>query len=180
MAERTDSTAGDGDPAPGVERAKAILAELAEAACSAALSAVTQQKQRGARQVGGIAEAVRAAARSLDRSDSPLAAGYAEQAADRIEEFSRSLGEYSWQDIVGEVETVARRRPALFVAAAVAAGFLTGRLLSLPAPRTRTQRARHNGMLRPEDAVAAAVSSAAGNGAATGWIGDNAKPRETL
>ena len=91
MAEQTDSTIGAGDSRPGRQRAKAILAELVDAAKSAALSGVNQHKERHARQVGAVAEAARVAARSLERSQSPMAARYADRAADQIDEFSHSL-----------------------------------------------------------------------------------------
>lgn len=177
MAEGTDSTSGAGDSRPGLERAKGILAELADAASSAALSAVNQQRERGVQQVGGVAEAARAAARSLDHSQSPMAARYADRAAEQIEEFARSLGECSWVDLLGDVESVARRRPTLFVLGAVAAGFLAGRFLSVATPREKARRATARGS--PDEAVAAAVSSAAGNGALAGRIDEGAKPRET-
>jgi hypothetical protein len=178
MAERTDSTMGDGDAQPGLERAKAILAELADAARSAAVSAANQQKERGAQQIGDIAEAVRAAARSLDRSQSPTAARYADRAAARIEELSRLLRERGWSEMAGDLEGVARRRPAWFAAGALAAGFLAGRLLSVPPSHDKARRASSVDALPPDETVKTAISSAAGNGALAGGIDHGSKPRE--
>jgi hypothetical protein len=177
MAERTDSTIGASDLRPGRQRAKAILTELADAAMSAALSAVYQHKDYHAQQVGAVAEAARAAARSLERSQSPVASRYADRTADQIDEFARSLGR-EWGEIIGDVEVIARRHPALFVVGAVAAGFLAGRFLSVAPPPAKTERATAVGGLSPDEAIAAAVSSATGNGALAGRIDGGAKPRE--
>ncbi len=178
MAERTDSTIGAGEARPSSHRAKAILAELADAAMSAALSAVNQHKGRHAQQVGALAEAARAAARSLERSQSPMAARYADRTADQIDEFSRSLRESSWVDLLGDVEAIARRRPGLFVVGVVAAGFLAGRFLSVAAPPEKARRATAVGPPSPDEAIAATVSSAAGSGGLAGRIDEGSKPRE--
>jgi hypothetical protein len=176
MAERTDSTAGFGDAQPGLERAKAIVAEFACATQSAILSLANEQKQRAAQQVGGAAEAVRAAARSLERSQSPTIARYADRAAEQIDELSRSLRARRWGEIIGDVEGVARQRPALFVIAAVAAGFLAGRFLAIP---THCDKAPlPEGALTPTEAVTAAVSSASGNGGLASWTDEGREPRE--
>ena len=85
MAEPTDSRSNIEYAQPSIERAKMILTELACAAQSAALTAVDEQKARTAAQIGGIADAMRAAARSLERTQSPVAARLRRQcgAADR-------------------------------------------------------------------------------------------------
>jgi hypothetical protein len=178
MAERTDSTIGTGDSRPSRQRAKAILAELADAAMSAALSAVSQHKEHHAQQVGALAEAARAAARSLERSQSPMVARYADRTADQIDEFSRSLRESSWIDLLGDVEQSAHRHPALFVVGAVAAGFLAGRFLSVAPPKEKARPAPAMGAVSADEAIAAAVSSAAGNGGLAARIDKGSKPRE--
>ena len=178
MAERTDSTIGAGDSRPSRQRAKAILAELVDAALSAALSAVSQHKERHAHQVGAVAEAARAAARSLECSQSPMAARYADRTADQIDEFSRSLRESSWIDLLGDVEKSAHRHPALFVVGAVAAGFLAGRFLWVVAPPEKARGATAVDAPSPDEAIAASVSSAAGNGGLAARIDKGLKPRE--
>ena len=184
MAEPTDSTAWGSDPQPGFDRAKAIVNEFVDAACAAAVAAAAQQKERAARQLATIGAAVRAGADSLERRQSPVAARYAGQAADRFAEMSQSLDERSWGAVIGEVEGVARRRPALFVAAAVAIGFLAGRFLALPAPEPGARRTRRDDESRPGEAVAAAISSAAGHdvpsGGSAGTIDRGSGPRQTL
>lgn len=161
MAESIGSTNGV-DAQPNIERAKMILTELTSAAQSAAISVVDEQKSRAASQVGGVAAAVRAAARSLERSQSPAAADYVDTAARQIETFADMLRERRWAEIAAELEEMARHRPALFVAGAVAVGFFVGRFLSA-ASRGR-EPSRQNPARATEGTVAAAVSSASGNG----------------
>ncbi len=168
MAEPTDSAVNVGDAQPGMERARMILTELTDAAQSAALSLVDEQKARAAAQVGGVAAAVRAAARSLEGSQSSVAAGYAHCAAREIEAFAATIRERHWAELAADVENVARRQPALFVAGAVAVGFLVGRFLS--AASSRPDPSASSAARAAEGAVAAAVSSASGNGELADWL----------
>lgn len=167
MAEPTQSTTGIDDAQPSTERAKMILTELANAAQSAAMSVVDEQKARTAAQIGGVAGALRASAGAFDRSQNPLAAHYAETAAAQVEAFAVSIRNRPWAELVADLEQTARRRPAAFVAGAVALGFILGRFLSAasrqepPAPAFAARAA--------EGTVAAAVASGTGNGELIGW-----------
>ena len=109
---------------------------------------------------------MRCAAQSLDRSENPAIARYADQAADRIEDFSGLIRERRWSEIVADTEDLARRQPTLFVLGAAAVGFLAGRLLAVPTDRRRSQEdipqtldlAPHRG---ETDEITAAVSKLA-------------------
>jgi hypothetical protein len=113
------------------EGARSVLVEFLEAVRSAAYSILDEQKARAAKEVGDIAEAVRASARSLEQSDNPAIARYIERAAERIEHFSGVMRERSWNDILADTEELAQRRPTLFVLGAIGAGFAAGWLASL-------------------------------------------------
>ena len=121
----------------GIDRAKTILAEFVDATKSAAEMMLDDRKQRAAERIGVIAEAMRCAAQSFERSDSRAVARYAMQAADRFEALALRMRNQHWNEIVDDVEDLARRRPTLFVLGATVAGFLAGRLLSLSADRPR-------------------------------------------
>ncbi len=175
MAEPTNSTPSVDDPRPSVERVKMILTELADAAQAAALSVVDQQRARVAAQIGGVAEAVHAAARSLERSRSP-AAEYADCGARQIEAVADAIRARHWAGLVADVEDVARRQPTLFVAGAVALGFLAGRFWAA-LRRTEPLASPVTVAKDQENTVAAAVSSASGNGRLVGWP-PPAEPRE--
>ncbi|HEY3911984.1 MAG TPA: hypothetical protein VGM07_19150 [Stellaceae bacterium] len=174
MAEWTDSTQGFGNTQPGLDRAKDIVVEFACATQSAALSAANERKQRVAEQVGGIAEAIRSAARSLDRSQTPTAARYADRAAEQIEDLAHALRERRWGELIGDLEMIARRQPALFVTGAVAVGFLIGRFLSV-SNRPADGMPMSEGGPAP---VTAAISSGSGNDRLGGWTDEGTEPRE--
>jgi flagellar biosynthesis regulator FlaF len=176
MAEPTESTPDIDDAQPNIERAKMILTELANAAQSAALSVVDEQKARTTVQISGLAEALRAAAQAFDRSRSPIAAHYADTAARRVETLAASIRNRPWTELVDDLEQTARRRPAAFVAGAVALGFILGRFLSAASRRKTPSPAA--AARAAEGIVAAAVASGPGNGELTGWPGSAAGERE--
>ena len=186
MADKVEEVARSGEAAAyrdrreqSFERAKTILSELLDAARSAAETILEDQKQRTAERVSGMAEAVRCAAQSLDRSENRAIARYADHAADRIGDFSGLIRERQWSEIVADTEDLARRQPTLFALGGAAIGFFAGRLLAVPADRRRSKKdlpqtldlAPHRG---ETDEITAAVSKLAtqptgGAGKAAGY-----------
>jgi hypothetical protein len=79
--------------------------------------------------IGEFAGALRNAARQIDDGRSPTTARFARQAADSLERISGNLRGRDLDSVVREVEGFARAQPALFLGAAVAAGFLAIRFL---------------------------------------------------
>jgi ElaB/YqjD/DUF883 family membrane-anchored ribosome-binding protein len=106
--------------------------DLVEQVRDAAESLLYEQKDRMAEAVHSFAEALHRAADELGREDKATAARYAEQAAEQIDRFSTTMRNQRLQDLVAAGEDFARRQPALFIAGAVAAGVLVGRLLARP------------------------------------------------
>lgn len=151
----------------GIEHVKAIAAELLEAGRSAVQSVLDEEKEGAARQIGSVAAAVRAAAQSLDHANLPTLAHTTDCAAGAIESFGQALSGRRWGELADDVEILARRQPALFLAAAAAIGLLAGRLLRASSRRTaaaeRRRRTQARAVARENEAVAAAVSSAPGN-----------------
>jgi hypothetical protein len=160
MAEPTDSTPNFGDAQPGIERIKMIVNEITSAAQTAAMSLVDEQKSRAADRVGAVADALHAAARTFERSHSPIAAEYADSAARQIEGLVESIRRRHWTEIAADLEELARHRPARFIAGAVLCGFIAGRLL---ASSHRGERSDQNSLPPAESAVTAAVASASGS-----------------
>jgi ElaB/YqjD/DUF883 family membrane-anchored ribosome-binding protein len=169
-AERVHSTANTGRGA-----ARDVVSEFVDAARSAAESLLEEQRQQTAERASSIAEALRSAAKSLDHSQNRAIARYADQAADQIEHVSRAMRERPWNEIVADTEEFARRQPTLFVLAAVATGFLAGRLLwtpsgGLPQESDPTRQGTNLGQSPSETvAVTAAVSSGSGSGEKAGY-----------
>ncbi len=135
MANGDDSIADESKRPHGLERAAAILAELAEAFGLAVVASVEEQRIEAAERTKAVAAALRCAARSLDELDSPSLADGADRAADRIDDAARFVRERDWREIAAESAAFARRRPGLFGLAALSLGFLAGRLLLVPEDR---------------------------------------------
>jgi hypothetical protein len=163
MADEIDEAAARAeDRGEGIDRAKAILTEFVEATRSAIEAMLDDRKHRAAQQVGGFAEAVRCAAQCFERSDSRAIAGYADRAANQLDQLSHLIRERHWSEIVADAEDLARHRPTLFIIGATAIGFLAGRLLSVPTDRPRPDKTGTGPDLSPHrgetDEITAAVS----------------------
>lgn len=118
-AEAAIGTAQDG--------ARQIGASVREAA----LGLVTEQKTRLADTVHGFAEVLRRTAESQGEN-TPVVAQAADQAATQLERLSDTLRQRELGDLFSEIEGLGRRQPALFLAGAVAAGFVVTRIFSAP------------------------------------------------
>jgi hypothetical protein len=91
-----------------------------------AREAAEQQKEAGADQIGGVAEAMEAAAGELEQQ-MPMVAEYIEDVAGQLGSMASALRERSIDDMLGSAAGFARRQPGLFFAGAVAAGFALSR-----------------------------------------------------
>jgi ElaB/YqjD/DUF883 family membrane-anchored ribosome-binding protein len=111
------------------------VGRLGEQMREAASSLIDEQKERMAVAVHGIADMLRRTADTLERENNATAAHYADQAAAQIDRISDTVRNRELSDMVAGTEDFARRQPALFIAGAVAAGFVIGRLLARPARR---------------------------------------------
>src|SRR5690349_15351245 len=111
------------------------VAQLGEQMRDAAESLVVEQKERMAAAVQGVADMLRRTADTLERENNATAAHYAGRVAAQIDRFSTAVREREIGEMVASTEDFARRQPALFIAGAVAAGFVIGRLLARPTRR---------------------------------------------
>lgn len=98
-------------------------------------SLLEQQTGRAADQLGGVANALHKAAEQLNQENGGVVADYAEQAAGRVERVADMLRDANVDDIVGEVESFARRQPEVFIGAAFAVGFLAARFIKSSSDR---------------------------------------------
>jgi ElaB/YqjD/DUF883 family membrane-anchored ribosome-binding protein len=108
--------------------AKKSASSLASAATDRAKDAVQERISGGAELLGHLASSVRAAARELE-PNAPQLAGFANEAAGRIDDFSQDIREKSVEELFETTSEYARRQPAMLFAAAAACGFLLFRLV---------------------------------------------------
>ena len=115
-------------PPRGTASLREQLHRLAEAL-------VVEQQERVAAAAGAVAHGLRHAAGRLEPEHQQLVGRYAEDAAAQIERFSETVRRQRLSEVLAQAEGFARRRPGLFLAGAVAGGFVLGRVLSAPASR---------------------------------------------
>lgn len=131
----------------------------------AAQSVLDEQKTRIADAVHGLADAFRRAANTLEQDRNPTVARYADQAASQIDRFSNTVRARDIAGLLADTEDFARRQPSLFIAGAVATGFVIGRLIARPGDggdgsaargyaMTGGEHAYHAGEPQPGDPVA--------------------------
>jgi hypothetical protein len=112
--------------ASATARAQESASKAADTMKDRARDIAEQQKAAGADQLGGVADAMKAAAGDL-RDKIPLASEYIDEVAGRLGRVASDLRERSVDDMVGNVADFARKQPAFFFAGAVAAGFALSR-----------------------------------------------------
>ena len=146
MTDKIDEATGEaGMPARAGEtegsrdRVKTIFGDLVEATRWAAEQMLNEQKRQTAKRIAGIAEAVRSAGHSLERSEGASVAVYAHRAADQIDQLVQPIRDREWGELLADTEDFAKQRPVLFLLGATAVGFLAARLLWVPSERQRRE-----------------------------------------
>jgi len=139
MAERVRDD--DGAPRGAVPLGEQ-LRRLAEAL-------VQEQQERVAAAVGVVAHGLRHAVAGLAPGERGLVGLYAEEAAAEIERLSETLRRQRLSAMMAQAEDFARRRPALFLAGAVAGGLVLGRVLADSAAESHRQSAPSTGVRAP-------------------------------
>jgi ElaB/YqjD/DUF883 family membrane-anchored ribosome-binding protein len=152
-----------------------VVTELVDAAQAAAEAVLDQQKGQIADSVSGMAEALRAGADRLQQSQGGVMPRYLEQTGSRVENFSRSMRNKSWRELVADTEEFARRQPTVFLLSTVGIGFVIGRLLSASGSNRADHWPREWG--KSGSAVTAAVSSGSGTPAGD-FTGNASRPAE--
>lgn len=103
--------------------------ELASRGSEQVKSQLANQKHQAAQRMMPIQTALRETAQQLRKQDQVSMGLYADRAAGQVERFSGYLRETDVDQMVGEAQGIARRRPALFLGSAVTLGFLAARFL---------------------------------------------------
>jgi len=130
--------------------AKKSASSLASAATERAKNAAQERISSGADLLGHVAASVRAAARDLE-PNAPQLAGFADEAARRIEDFSHDIREKSVEQLLATSSELARRQPAVLFGAAAACGFLLFRMI-----KTASSTASQSGAPLGEEAYGVA------------------------
>ena len=100
---------------------------------------------------GAVAEQARTASSAMQRAAGELDEGAPawlkstfQQGADQIQRLADTLEQKDTRQIVEEVQTFARDRPAMFLAACAAAGFVAARIFKAGADGSSAERSRQS------------------------------------
>jgi hypothetical protein len=149
-AQHSDTTQSAGISHVIREQANATWSDTKEKA----RSTLNEQQQAAAAGIGDLAYALHSAAGDLGRKDRKTVSHLAEEAANGLERLSQTLRGKDLGTMLHEAEAFARREPALFVGAAVAAGFLAVRFLKSSSEPSGTARGTERSLERVEIARA--------------------------
>jgi hypothetical protein len=97
-------------------------------------SRVDEQKNRAADGLGGIANVIRNAGNEL-RTENEALASYVDAASDQLRRFADQIRQKGVADMLDDVHSFARRRPALFMGGAFLVGLGIARFLKSSAER---------------------------------------------
>jgi hypothetical protein len=145
-AEKFPSGAADGDGSTSIAdegrgvvgQAQVQAEKLAGFARAQATTRLTTQQGRAAKSLGVVATALHDASRQLRGQNEPEIGAYLDLAATQVEHLAGMLNDQDIAQLLDATEQFARRRPALFIAAAVVVGFAGMRILR-SAARTQGQ-----------------------------------------
>ncbi len=118
------------------ERATEVGQQIKEAAGGVAQQAgeqlqsqMEQRRHEAAQGVSKLASALRDTSQHLREHDERAIPAYVERAADGLENLSSYLRSKSMREVIDDVESMARREPAIFLGAAFGLGLLGARFL---------------------------------------------------
>jgi hypothetical protein len=109
------------------------------------------QKDRSIDALGSVTQAVRSSSQRLRDEKHETIASYVDQAVDQIDTWSRRIKEKDLDQLVTDVQRLARRQPAVFIGGAFAFGLLGARFLKSSRPANElgvgaeSHRARYGG-----------------------------------
>jgi hypothetical protein len=117
------------------QQAKDAAGNLMNQARTQVKTQLSSQKEKAAESLGSVAEAIRSTGNQLREQDQQVPVGrYAEQAAGMVDQVAEYLRTREIDEMVGQVEDLARRQPAVFLGTAFAIGFMAARFLKSTRP----------------------------------------------
>jgi len=122
-----------------VDQANGAAGQVAEQAKQQATSQLESQKGRAVDSLVTVAQALRQTGQHLQAEQQAGVGDYVEAAAERVESVTNYLRSRDVPELVGDTEDFARRQPGLFLAGAIALGFVGARFLMASGQRAATR-----------------------------------------
>jgi hypothetical protein len=135
------STAPNREP-PGqlVDQAQQTAGQVADQAKQQVTSQLESQKERAVDGLMTLAQALRQTSQHLQEQEQGAIGEYVGRAAERVEDVCDHLRSRDVAQLVAETQAFARRRPGMFVGAALAVGFAGARFLMSSGQRASARR----------------------------------------
>lgn len=111
------------------DQAQQKAGQAADAAQQQAMSQASSQKARVAQGVSDVAQAMDQVGQQLRQNDKGQVAHYTDMTADQLRQLSSYINQQEIGQMIGDVESFIRRRPALALGGAFALGLLGARFL---------------------------------------------------
>jgi hypothetical protein len=111
------------------DKAQHQAGQIADQAQEQVKTAARERKAQTVSNLEDISQAIRSTGQTLRDNDQGTVAQYTEKMAQQVDQLANYLDEKEIDQIVGDIENVARRRPELFLAGAFGLGLLVGRFL---------------------------------------------------
>lgn len=125
------------------------MRQAAKSTRDAATDQVEQQKAAASESLSAFAQAIHQASDELGQRDQTAAARLVNEAANGLENLSRSLSQQNLSEIVDSMREFGRRNPAAFAGGAALAGLALGRLARSSRHRTEGQHAAQGSGTQP-------------------------------
>jgi hypothetical protein len=116
---------------------KTAVGDAADQARMVAETKLDAGRDFAAEHLGSVAQALRKTGDELGKSDSALT-GYVDQAASTVEDVAHYLQTRTLSQLMGDLESFARREPAMFLGGSFVAGIMGGRFLKSATPAQST------------------------------------------
>ena len=126
---RAGQTGAREDARALTSEARQLAGDVAGQVTQSAEHQLAGGKERAAEVIGHLAEALRETRGQLRAKEMPAVQEYLGRAASQVEEVARYLQKKNLGQVVGDLESFARREPILFVGSAFVVGLLGGRFL---------------------------------------------------
>jgi hypothetical protein len=111
------------------DQVKEQAVQLKDKVAETATGKLEDQKTQAVSSIGNVSEAIRQTGQQLRSNDQEAIAQYIDRAAEQIDQFTGYLRSRDMRQIVGDVESFARREPALFLGGAFVLGLFGARFL---------------------------------------------------
>jgi len=121
------------------DQVKDQAVQLKDKVAETATGKLEDQKTQATSSLGNVSDAIRQTGQQMRSNDQEAIAQYIDRAAEQLDQFTGYLRSRDMRQIVGDVESFARREPALFLGGAFVLGLFGARFLKSSSQAIETQ-----------------------------------------